>query len=87
MADNETAATRCDGAPDVVQPPQAEFFMELRDSLPDGRAIIGVEQEGRFTWLAAKDHVSEQARDEMVELLSRIVREGWWVQNWQSKTE
>lgn len=61
---------------------QAEFRMELRDSLPGGRAVIGVEQEGEFVWLASKKHVSEQARDEFVEQLTKIVREGWWVQNW-----
>ncbi|WP_229900405.1 hypothetical protein, partial [Streptomyces capoamus] len=62
--------------------PKAEFRMELVDSLPGGRAVIGVEQEGEFVWLASKEHVSEQARDEFVEQLTRIVHEGLWVQNW-----
>lgn len=66
-----------------LEPPaQAEFRMELCDTLPGGRAVIGVEQEGEFVWLASKKHVSEQARDEFVEQLTKIVREGWWVQNW-----
>jgi hypothetical protein len=56
--------------------------MELVGSLPGGRAIAGVEQEGSFTWLASKEHVSEQARDELLELFRRIVTEGWWAQNW-----
>lgn len=62
--------------------PQAEFHMELVDNLPGGRAVIGVEQEGEFVWLASKEHVSEQARDEFVEQLTRIVHDGLWVQNW-----
>jgi hypothetical protein len=62
--------------------PRAEFRMELRDSLPGGRAVIGVEQEGEFMWLASKEHLTQQAVDEFVEQLSRIVNEGWWVQNW-----
>jgi len=56
--------------------------MELVDSLPGGRAIVGVEQEGEFTWLADRHHVSTQARDEFVDQLSRIVEERWWIQNW-----
>lgn len=62
--------------------PQPEIRMELVGSLPGGRAIAGVEQEGSFVWLASKEHVSEQARDELLEMFQRIVREGWWVQNW-----
>jgi hypothetical protein len=62
--------------------PRAAFRMELRDSLPGGRAVIGVEQEDEFIWLASKEHVSEQARDEFVDQLSRIVEQGWWTQNW-----
>ncbi|MFM9616762.1 hypothetical protein ACKI14_02230 [Streptomyces turgidiscabies] len=62
--------------------PRAEFRMELRDSLPGGRAVIGVEQEGEFMWLASKKHLTQQAVDEFVEQLSLIVNEGWWVQNW-----
>jgi hypothetical protein len=41
-----------------------------------------VEQEGSFTWLASKEHISEQARGELMELFQRIVKEGWWVQDW-----
>jgi hypothetical protein len=59
--------------------------MELRDTLPGDRAVIGVEQEGEFVWLASKEHVSKQAVDEFVEQLSRIVEEGWWVQNWAGR--
>jgi hypothetical protein len=79
MADEDTR--RGDGESQEVQP-QPEIQMELVGSLPGGRAIAGVEQEGSFTWLASKEHISEQARDELVELFQRIVREGWWVQNW-----
>lgn len=62
--------------------PCAEFRMELVDSLPGGRAVIGVEQEGEFMWLASKEHLTQQAADEFTEQIARIVREGWWVQNW-----
>lgn len=91
MADEETGRPG-DGEQDhqgTPQPqpqeegePQAEFRMELRDSLPGDRAVIGVEREGEFMWLASKKHVSEQAVGEFVEQLQRIVHEGWWVQNW-----
>ncbi|WP_199572664.1 hypothetical protein [Streptomyces murinus] len=65
--------------------PHAEFRMELWDSLPGGKAVIGVEQEGEFVWIASREHVSEQARDELVEQLTRIVREGLWIQNWPGR--
>lgn len=65
--------------------PQAEFRMELRDSLPGDRAVIGVEQEGEFMWLASKRYVHPKAVDEFVDQLQRIVREGWWVQNWHGR--
>lgn len=77
MADEEGVTTKSDDGK-----PQAEFRMELRDSLPGGRAVIGVEQEGEFIWLASRKHVSDQARDEFVEQLSKIVEQGWWTQNW-----
>ena len=62
--------------------PRAEFRMELRDSLPGDRAVIGVEREGEFVWLASEKYVHPKAVDEFVEQLTKIVREGWWVQNW-----
>jgi len=61
--------------------------MELVDSLPGGRAVMGVEQEGEFMWLADRHHVSAQARDEFVEQLTRIVKEEWWVQNWPGRRD
>lgn len=94
MADEESARSRDEGPseqgpshPDE-QPkaPLAEFRMEMRDALPGGRAVIGVEQEGEFVWLASRKHVTEQARDEFVDQLQRIVREGWWVQNWPGRS-
>ncbi|KOG21754.1 hypothetical protein [Streptomyces viridochromogenes] len=81
MADGEGVNTQGDDESEEGKP-CAEFRMELVDSLPGGRAVIGVEQEGQFMWLASKGHVSEQARDEFVEQIGRIVRERWWVQNW-----
>jgi hypothetical protein len=62
--------------------PQREIRMELVGSLPGGRAVAGVEQEGSFTLLASKEHISDQARDELVELFHRIVSEGWQVPRW-----
>ncbi len=79
MADEET---RQSDSESQQARPQPEIRMELVGSLPGGRAIAGVEQEGSFIWLASKEHVSEQARDELLELFQRIVKEGWWVQNW-----
>lgn len=64
------------------EPPQAEIRMELVDSLPGGRAVVVVEQEDAFVWLASKEHVTEQACDEFVEQLVQIARERSWVQNW-----
>lgn len=62
--------------------PKAEFRMEMRDTLPGDRAVVGVEQEGEFVWLASRKYVHPKAVDEFVEHLQRIVGEGWWVQNW-----
>lgn len=87
MADAEGASPQSeDESPGSRAPhevgPQVEIEMELWDSLPGGRAIVGVEQEGRFVWLASKEHVSPQARDEFLEKFTEIVRQGWWTQNW-----
>lgn len=78
MADEDTR--QCDGESRGTHQP--EIQMELVGSLPGGRAIAGVEQEGSFVWLASEEHISKQARDELLDLFQRIVREGWWVQNW-----
>ncbi|MGW5175836.1 hypothetical protein ACWERY_15925 [Streptomyces sp. NPDC004082] len=64
---------------------QAEFRMELCDSLPGDRAVVGVEQDGEFMWLASRKYVHQKAVDEFVDQLQRIVREGWWVQNWSGR--
>lgn len=92
MADEENTESR-DNEPtdeDVSQrkgqaEPQAEFRMELVESLPGDRAVIGVEQEGCFMWLASKKYIHPKAVDEFVEQLGRIVREGLWVQNWPGR--
>jgi hypothetical protein len=69
--------------PQAERPPvAAEFHMELRETLPGDRAVIGVEHEGEFMWLASEKYVHPKAVDEFTEQLQRIVREGWWVQNW-----
>lgn len=68
--------------PEGERKPRAEFRMELRESLPGDRAVIGVEQEGEFVWLASRKYVHPRAVNDFVEQLTRIVNEGWWVQNW-----
>lgn len=78
MADEDTR--QCDD--ESQKTCQPEIQMELVSSLPGGRAVAGVEKEGSFVWLASEEHISEQARDELLDLFQRIVREGWWVQNW-----
>lgn len=65
--------------------PCVEIRMDLVDSLPGGRAVIGVEQDGEFVWLASKEHVSKQAVDEFVELMTKIAYEEWWVQRWPGR--
>lgn len=89
MADAENSGSRDDEAageetsPLDNQPEEPCMFrMELVDSLPGGRAVIGVEQEGELLWLASKEHLSQQAVDEFVEQITLMVREGSWVQNW-----
>jgi hypothetical protein len=86
MADDENTESGDSEAAggETSQPdgPCSGFRMELVDSLPGGRAVIGVEQEDEFVWLASKEHVSPQAVDEFTEQITRIVTEGWWVQNW-----
>jgi len=46
---------------------------------------MGVEQDGEFMWLADRNHVSAQARDEFFDQISRMVEEGWWIQNWPGR--
>jgi hypothetical protein len=61
--------------------PQPEIQVELCPSLPGGRAFACVEQEGTLVWLASKEHVSEQAGDELRDLFPRVLRDGL-MQNW-----
>jgi hypothetical protein len=68
------------GSDQNVQP-QPEIQVELRASLPGGRAFACVEQEGRLVWLASKEHVSEQAGDELLNLFQRVVQDDL-VQKW-----
>lgn len=83
MADGD-GANPDEEAPDAKEH-QTEIRMELRDSLPGDRAVIGVEQDGEFVWIASRKHVTEQARDEFLDQFQHIVREGWWVQNWSGR--
>lgn len=70
------------GEPAEEKAPQAVFRMELRDSLPGDRAVIGLERDGEFMWVGSRRHMDDQARDEFVDQLTRIVEDGWWRQNW-----
>ncbi|MFF7259527.1 hypothetical protein ACFZCL_04425 [Streptomyces sp. NPDC008159] len=79
MAD-EDAQTEGNSEGDVT--PAVEVDIEFVDALPDGRAVMAVESEGRFVWLAVRGHVSPQAREEMLSDLRYIVRAGLWQQNW-----
>jgi len=90
MADGEREESRDEhptgqGTPDEEQPPlhqQAEVRMEMRDSLPGDRAVIGVEQDGEFMWLASRKYVHPKAVEEFQDQLQRIVGQRMWVQNW-----
>lgn len=42
--------------------------VELVNSLPGGRAVACVEQESGLIWLASREHVSQQAVEEIAEL-------------------
>ncbi|MFJ2717471.1 hypothetical protein [Streptomyces sp. NPDC087437] len=68
--------------PNDPEPPAAEFRMELRDSLPGDRAVIGVEQEGAFVCLASRKYVDDKAAAEFTDLMQRITGQRWWAQNW-----
>lgn len=57
-----------------------EVQVEMCASLPGGRAFACVVQEGKFVWLASKEHISEQARGELLDLFQRVVEEDWLVQ-------
>ncbi|MFI1702021.1 hypothetical protein ACH419_39575 [Streptomyces bobili] len=58
-----------------------EIDVELRDSLPGGRAVIAVEQDGSVTWLADKHYVDPKAVADLRAEMRRMVEEGWQ-QNW-----
>ncbi|MFE7236139.1 hypothetical protein ACFVAF_37105 [Streptomyces sp. NPDC057596] len=68
--------------PDDPEPPAAEFRMELRDSLPGDRAVIGVEQEGVFVFLASRKYVDDKTAAEFTDLMQRITGRRWWAQHW-----
>ncbi|MCX4827124.1 hypothetical protein OG746_26980 [Streptomyces sp. NBC_01016] len=63
--------------------PQAEFDMEFVPHLPDGRAIVPAEREGRFVFLVATGAMTRQCFDEMLHHLQAIVGSGRWRQNWE----
>jgi hypothetical protein len=80
---DEERVPRADGVePEISMQPCAEIRVELWDSLPGDRAVIGVEQDGQFVWIASRRYVDPKAVEEFADQLGRIVKEGWWVQNW-----
>jgi hypothetical protein len=85
MADGEVTNPRDNESTDQQvphrgnsQPP--EFLIEMRDSLPGDRAIIGVEQDGALVWLASRKHIPPNVASEVEEQMRRFVRS--WSQNW-----
>lgn len=87
MADDDATADENGRAEDAepVQPPAPQFEIEMHfvDSLPGGRAVMPVEEQGRFGWLVVQGHVTPQARSEMLSDLRHIVQSGLWRQDWQ----
>jgi hypothetical protein len=92
MADGERDEKRSEG-PAVhgvprrgqPEPRQADIQIEMRDSLPGDRAVIAVEREGCFTWVASRRYVHPKAVEEFRDQLQQIVRQGMWVQNWTGR--
>lgn len=87
MADNENTRPGDDENQhfpplDQPEPPAPDVHVELRDSLPGDRAVMGIEQEGEFVWLASRKYVHPKAVEEFEDQLQRIARQRWWVQNW-----
>lgn len=69
---------------DSQAPQQPDVAIEYVDSLPGGRVVLPLEDEGTFTWLVVRGHISPQARTEMLNDLRHIVRSGLWTQNWET---
>ncbi|MFC7906413.1 hypothetical protein [Streptomyces nigra] len=65
---------------DSVERPYVKI--EFVTALPDGRAVVPVEQEGKFAWLIAEGAMTEECRREMQAYLRHIVGTGMWTQNW-----
>jgi hypothetical protein len=88
MTNGERGESRDDGPagqgnPHTEQPQQqADIRVELRDTLPGDRAVIGVEQEGEFMWLASRKYVHPKAVEEFQEQLRHLVGNRLWIQNW-----
>jgi hypothetical protein len=85
MADGEVTNPRDSESTDQQVPHRekfepTDFLIEMRDSLPGDRAIIGVEQEGVLVWLASRKHIPPNVAFEVEEQMRRLVRN--WSQNW-----
>lgn len=88
MTDDDTGAGENGGSEErpaaaSTPDPHLEIDMHYVESLPGGRAVMALEEEGRFAWFVVRGHVSPQARTEMLSDLRHIVGSGLWVQNWQ----
>jgi hypothetical protein len=88
MADDDAATERNrndEPSPEPVTPPdpQMDVHIQFVNSLPGGRAVMPVEEAGKFIWLVVHGHISPQAASEMETDLSHIIRSGLWRQNWQ----
>lgn len=89
MADGERDEPRNEGPADQEvprrgqpEPRPADIQIEMRDSLPGDRAVIAVEREGCFTWVASRKYIDPKAVEEFQDQLRQIVRRGMWMQNW-----
>lgn len=69
-------------ASDHPEPGDVQIDIELRDSLPGGRAFIAVEQDGAVTWLADRTKVPAQAALDLLAEMRSMVSGHGWTQNW-----
>jgi len=85
MADDDMSGNGNGDRSDPTAPPDKPMEVEIHfvDSLPGGRAVMPVERDGKFAWLAVHGAISPQAAGEMVADLNYIISTGLWRQNWQ----
>ncbi|MEU9349067.1 hypothetical protein AB0D74_48505 [Streptomyces sp. NPDC048278] len=50
--------------------------------LPSGRVVVAIEEDGSCVWLVDEDECTQQAQNEMNDLLLRLAGDGLWLQCW-----